>query len=503
MSQVISQKFNHHPRGLYYLFFAEMWERFSFYGMRALLVLYMVSEFKFSDVRAYGIMAAYAALVYTTPIIGGFIADHFIGNRRAIISGGVFIAIGHACLAIDGMAFFYFGLAFIIAGTGLFKANVSTLVGQLYEEGDPRRDAGFTIFYMGINIGGLLAPLACGYVGQKFGWHYGFALASFGMLLGLVTFYRGIPCFGSAGAAPHLQSLKKRTFVGFSKEQIIYIAAVFSVPIFAYLVNQDHIFDIILKLIGVCVFAYVIFLSLTTFKEHKIALYVILSLMFFHTAFFALFEQAFSSLTLFTDRVVDRTVFGLTFETAQFQFFNPAFIILLGPLFAFLWVFLGKRHKEPYPPMKFFFGLFLVAAGFGVFILGIKQTEPGQLISGYWVVLGYLLHSIGELCISPVGLSMVTKLAPRSIGSMMMGIWFLSIAFAENLAGVFANLSAIDVSEGQELDIAHAAGVYSHAFEVVMYMALAAALLLLLVSPFMRSVFVKVDKMQRDFVDQR
>lgn len=503
MSQAISQKFNHHPRGLYYLFFAELWERFSFYGMRALLVLYMVNELKFKDARAYGIMAAYAALVYTTPIIGGFIADHFLGNRRAIIAGGIFIAIGHACLAIDGMMFFYFGLAFIIAGTGLFKANVSSLVGQLYEIGDPRRDAGFTIFYMGINLGALLAPLACGYIGQKYGWHAGFALASFGMLLGLVTFFKGIASFGSAGTAPNIQSLRKSTLVGLSKEQLIYIAAVFSVPVFAYLVNQDHIFDIILKVIGVLVFAYVIFLSLTKFKEHKIALYVILTLMFFHTAFFALFEQAFSSLTLFTDRVIDRTVFGVTLETAQFQSLNPAFIILFGPVFAYLWVHLGKKHREPYPPIKFCFGLLFVALGFGAFIMGIKETEPGQLISGYWLVLGYLLHSIGELCISPVGLSMVTKLAPRAIGSMMMGIWFLSIAFAENLAGVFAKLAVIETGEGESIDVAGAALVYGHAFEIVMYMAFAAALVLLLLSPLMKSVFLKVDKMQRDFVDQR
>ncbi|MBP9693569.1 MAG: MFS transporter [Alphaproteobacteria bacterium] len=503
MSQAISQKFNHHPRGLYYLFFAELWERFSYYGMRALLVLYMVNELKFKDARAYSIMAAYAALAYTTPIIGGFIADHFLGNRRAIIAGGIFIAIGHACLAIDGMLFFYFGLAFIIAGTGLFKANVSTLVGQLYQEGDPRRDAGFTIFYMGINLGGLLAPLACGYVGQKYGWHAGFGLASFGMLLGIVTFFKGIPSLGSAGAAPNVQSLRKSTLVGFSKEQLIYIAAIFSVPIFAYLVNQDHIFDVILKVIGIAVFAYVIFLSLTEFKDHKAALYVILTMMFFHTAFFAIFEQAFSSLTLFTDRVVDRAVFGVTLETAQFQFFNSAFIILLGPVFAWLWIFLGKRHQEPYTPIKFCFGLILLGLGFGAFIMGVRETEPGQLISGYWLVLGYLLHSMGELCISPVGLSMVTKLAPRSIGSLMMGIWFLSIAFGENLAGVFAKLAVVETGEGEAIDVVGAALVYGHAFEIVMYIAFAAALFVLCLSPLMKPVFVKVDKMQRDFADQK
>ncbi len=489
---VASNRILDHPRGLYVLFFSEMWERFGFYGLRALLVLYMTKYLIFSDTKLYGIYAAYMALVYTTPIIGGILADRLLGNRRAIVIGAVLIALGHFMLMTLDINMFYMGLAFLISGTGFFKANISSLVGQLYEQGDPRLDAGFTLFYMGINIGALASSLIVGLVGELYGWSYAFGLSGIGMLLGLMTFLYGMQFLEGKGAMPE-QSPAKLQMFSITLEQVTYVLAFILTPVIAILVYQHQWFDIFLPIVGVIVFAYVLFLAFTGEAKERNALLVILVLMFFHTAFFALFEQAGCSVNLFTDRNVDRVFWGYKIPTPQFQALNPAFIIMLAPLIAWMWVALGRRNLDPYPPMKFVFGLICVGLGFGALIMGIKTADQSGLTSMYWLVLAYFIHTVGELSMMPVGLSMVTKLAPARILSMMMGIWFLSVAFGEYLTGVFAKLAAVTTHAGQVVDVKSSLVIYGNAFTFAMYFAWVMAAILVLISPFLNRIFAKLE----------
>jgi len=492
-----SAKFNQHPKGLFHLFFAEMWERFSFYGMRALLVLYMTLELGFTDSKAYGVYAAYFTLVYATTLLGGIVADRILGNQKAITIGGILITIGHLVLTLTNLYAFYIGLAFVIAGTGLFKANISTLLGQLYDKSDPRRDSGFTIFYMGINLGALLASLVCGYVGETFGWHYGFGLASIGMLSGLVTFLRGLNNFGSKGLPPKNSRLNDKTALGISREYLIYILSFLSVPLFAYFMMHENLFDQALPLFGVIVLSWLFVLTLKAKKEERASLLVIFVLMFFQVAFFSLFEQAGSSMTLFTERHVNRAIAGFTLTSSQFQALNPLFILLFGPVFSWLWTTLGKKNRDPYPPAKFILALIQVASGFLVLKVGINLANLAGYTSASWLVLAYFLHTTGEICLSPVGLSLVTKLAPQRLLSTLMGVWFLSIAFANHLAGIFAKMSSVETIEGHINNTFDALQKYEDTFSTIMSFAFIMALILLIISPFLNRVFKNIEAKTR------
>ena len=441
-----------HPKQLFMLFFAELWERFSFYGMRALLTLYLtVQLFKHlgddeAKATAFGIYAAYGSLVYTTPFIGGILADKVLGFKRSTMLGAVLMAIGHFVMAIENEPMLYVALAFLIVGNGFFKPNISSMVGGLYKDGDSRRDGAFTIFYLGINIGAFLAPLTCGYLGETYGWPYGFGLAGIGMLAGLVVFGRGQDGLGANGDPSDPAMLAK-----WGKP--VYAGSFAAVGLFAVMVWQYELMSAVLTPFVLLVLGYLVIKAVLMGGKERDRLLVIIILLFFTTVFWAFFEQAGSSLTLFTNSNVDRTMLGTEVKASMFQSVNPFFIMLLAFPFSYMWTELGKRGLEPNTPIKF--GLGLAQLGLGFLVLawstGFVDVREISMVSGEDVVTvtaatvpvafllaGYFLHTTGELCLSPVGLSMVTKLAPKKMGAMVMGAWFLSSALAHHIAGIIA-----------------------------------------------------------------
>jgi len=482
MSQQIKYR---HPRGLTILFFAELWERFSFYGMRSLLTLYMVKELLYSDERAYGVYGAYGALVYSTPVLGGLIADKVLGHRKAIFLGAVIMALGHFTMALDTEPTFYVALSLLIIGNGFFKPNISSLLGKLYTEGDPRRDSGFTIFYMGINIGALLAPLLCGALGEIYGWHYGFGLAGIGMLSGLVVFRIGEKRLGKKGLPPHPERLSKKIFAGISAQYWVILASLAGIPFFSILVLQNQVMSGFLAILGAIILGTLFLTAFKSGREERDRIFVILILTFFSTLFWSFFEQAGSSLTLFTERNVDRMVFGWQVPASLFQSVNPFFIIILAVSFSSLWVFLNKRGREPSTPLKFSLGLIQLGLGFGVFVVGAGFAGRGGIVPLAFLILGYFLQTTGELCLSPVGLSMVTKLAPGKIVGFVMGTWFLSSAFAHHFAGLIAKMTA-SPHPGIEAASHTSLASYTHVFGQIALVAMGAGVFLMLLVPPLR-----------------
>jgi POT family proton-dependent oligopeptide transporter len=430
-----------HPKGLFVCFATEMWERFSYYGMRALLILYLTKHWEFSDAASYLIYGAYTSLVYIMPVFGGMLADQILGSKKAVTYGAILLVLGHTGMAIESnQQIFYLSLALIVSGVGFLKPNISTMVGSLYKEGDPRRDSGFTIFYMGINIGAFSASLLCGYLGETYGWSYGFGAAGIGMLLGLIIFLWG---------QKHLQGLAeppsekyKEISMGISYENWAYISGIFMVLCSWFLVQNQELVGTLLGGFGAICIA--IWLSYALFKcdpEERDRLIVVGILILFSLIFWALFEQAGSSLNILTDRGVDRTLFGWAVPASMFQSLNAGFIFILAPFFAFLWIALAKRGMEPSTPLKFSIGIMFVGLGFLVLVYGM-QSSVGVQTGVIWIVLIYLLHTIGELCLSPVGLSSVTKLSPQRIVGMMMGMWFCASAAGNYVAGLIARATS-------------------------------------------------------------
>lgn len=589
-----------HPTGLFTLFFAEMWERFSYYGMRALLVLYMIKGFlKYDDARAYTVYGAYTALVYMTPFIGGMLADRLIGQRIAVIIGGLLMAAGHLIMAAQDPTLFYLALTLLIVGNGFFKPNISTIVGTLYPAGSPRRDGGFTIFYMGVNLGAAMSPLLCGYIGETYGWHKGFGLATVGMLAGLSVFVMpnrvtqviiGVTAFAAAAGllvfrANNTAALLLNSFVAIClttagvisiialtrgglprwagryrfgsvplKRVAVVVACLFIViPVITLfvsgfsVVNGGEPFQVIRKetidsfkaggpvqkilsvildevskpagllltVTGILAFGYLILqsMSMKTVPRHRMM--VVLTLTFFSMLFWAFFEQAGSSLNNFADRNIDRvsestrvtqdqvgttitiqptqeqlgytngdTLFTLDqldalrsadnnkdrtdFEidwtvhsdnvgmgiakrdqelpASTFQAVNAVCIVIFGLLFTAAWTFLGTRGMEPSTPVKFSLGILQLGLGFAVFWFGAQSADPRGMVAAHWLVLGYMLHTTGELCLSPVGLSMISKLSPKILVSTVMGAWYLASAFAQYLAGIISQFTVVDAS---------------------------------------------------------
>ena len=492
------------PIGLYILFFTEMWERFSFYGMKALLIFYLTKYHLFSDDSGNLLIGSYAALVYAVPVIGGFIADRYLGFRKAIVFGGVLLVLGHLGMAYEGNAatqsmtgeiirdnqalqFFYFSLALIILGVGFLKANISSLVGELYEVGDKRRDSGFTIFYMGINLGSFLATIICVWLGEEYGWSYGFGAAGVGMFFGLVTFVYGKKYLNGKGESTAPELLKK-TFFGIKIEWLIYIISLLSVFVFWQMVQSHEVVSSSLMVAGVLSAVYILYYSITQVdKKAREQLFALTILIVFTIIFWALFEQAYTSLNLFADRVLDRG----DIPAGSFLSLNALFIILLAPVFAWLWVKLGKYN--PNTAVKFSLALVLVGLGFGSLVLGINISEMGK-VGMIWLVITYFLHTCGELCLSPVGLSAVTKLSPPKIVGFMMGVWFLATASSEFIASILANIASVDTSNGTAPDLNIAKESYLVLFEYLFYTGLIFGVLLLIVSPFIKKLMHGVDK---------
>jgi len=487
-----------HPRGLYVLFLTEMWERFSYYGMRALLILYLTKHFLFGDRDAGLLYGSYAALVYAMPVIGGMVADRYLGLRKAVMFGAVMLVCGHFGMAFEGQAavqmggevqrnllyeqIFYLSLAFVIVGVGFLKASISTLVGQLYGQEDPRRDAGFTLFYMGINIGAFIATLLCAYLGETFGWRYGFGVAGVGMLFGLITFIRGQKHLLGAGEPPNVAYLKRR-ILGISREALIYIAGLLSVIVIWQLIQRAGDLGFVLSGFGLVVIAWITWFSLSKCNAiERDRMLVMLLLIVLSVFFWALFEQAGSSLTLFTDRNV---AMGPTFTAGMFQSLNPLFIILLAPVFAWAWVKLAQRGREPSTPAKFGLGIILVGLGFAVLIFGAGLAGSDGKVAIIWLALMYLLHTTGELCISPVGLAMITRLSVAQVGGMMMGVWFLSSSFAAYLGGLIAGAMAIGERGTRVAGGAESLAVYVDVFGKLAVLAVVIGGALLILAPWL------------------
>ncbi len=490
-----------HPKALFILFGAEMWERFSYYGMRALLTLYMTQVLfqelgqNEADTRALGIYGSYTSMVYLLPVIGGLIADQIFGFRKAILFGGILMMIGHFTLALEGMMFegnlmlFFMSLALIIVGNGYFKPNISSFLGKFYDANDPRKDGAFTIFYMGVNIGAFLATLTCGYVGERISWHYGFGLAGFGMGLGLLVFWLlGPKYFEGKGLEPDPEAVRKPFFAGLSKNTLVFAGTLLSIPLCASLLNLSDLMSTVLLVISAVIIGYLIFLGVTSEdKKEGQRLLVVVVLFFFHAIFWALFEQAGGSLTLFTLRNVDRNLFGAEIPASIFQSLNPFYIMILAPLFSWIWITLNKRKMEPSTPMKFVLGLTQLGLGFLVIVLGAKLFANNEgLVSVLFLFVMYLLHTTGELSLSPVGLSMITKLSPDKIVGFVMGAWFLSIALANKIAGEIGKLTAAE-DLGDSATALETLQVYSDTYLTWgVYVVLGAAAVLLLLVPTLR-----------------
>lgn len=552
-----------HPRGLFVLFFAEMWERFSYYGMRGLLILYLTQHFLFSDHKSSLIYGAYVSLVYVMGIVGGILADRYLGQRKAIIFGAVLLTLGHFGMAFEGSGskqimtysgqeyelkldgrggdavpyvqsdsgrsnisygegganmiiaepanvglpeniakedyttaviqedlyvnILYLSLAIIIAGVAFLKPNISAIVGELYGVGDVRRDSGFTIFYMGINLGSFLASFACGILGIVYGWKYGFGLAGFGMLLGLVTFVGFKGWLDNKGEAPSQAKLKQSVLGPINVEMLCYASAIL-ISIFAiWLIKHAEIAAPLMGIIGIVTFVALLAYAFLKLKGGERS--GMLAVMYFALAqipFWSLFEQAASSLNLFTDRLVDRTIFGWSVPAPVFQSLNAGYIFLFAPLVAWMWVFLAKRKLEPSTPVKFAIGVFLVALGFLALVAGMKMSGEGAMTAVVFIFLVYWVHTMGELFLSPVGLSATTKMAPQAAAALAMSVWFLYTGLSNSLAGVISTMAGVETIGGQMVDAVSAKATYELVYTKLAYVGMGIGVAMLAMAPLVK-----------------
>jgi POT family proton-dependent oligopeptide transporter len=469
-----------HPRGLFVLFYAEMWERFSYYGMRALLVLYLTKFWLFGDGKANLIYGAYTALVYITPVLGGTIADRWLGQRKAVIFGGVLLAFGHLFMAVEGahgltdplakqadpaINVFWLALALICVGSGFLKANISVIVGQLYRMTDPRRDAAYTIFYMGVNVGAALGTILVGYLGETIGWAWGFGLAGIGMVLGLIIFIAGKASLRGLGEPP--APLTKQ------REWTLYGTGIAAVAVLWALIQFQDVVQSLLIVTGVAMLGYTLFEAFKLPKQARERMFAILFLIALNPVFWGLFEQSGGSLSLYTDRYVDRS--GV--PTSLFQSINPIYIVLLGPIFAALWQWLGRKGLEPSAPTKFGLALIQVGFAFLLFVWGARSVGPAAMTPVIFVFLIYLFQTTGELCLSPVGLSAMTRLAPLHLASFIMGAWFYMTAVGNFVAGKIGEATGGESGEmSKELTLA----IYSQ----IGWITLGIAAVVLALAPF-------------------
>lgn len=475
-----------HPNGLMTLFFSEMWERFCYYGMRVLLTLYLVKSLMNGDADAALIYGAYTGLVYAAPILGGKLADKYLGYRNAVLIGAVLMSLGEFLILGGSEEFLLFGMGALILGNGYFKANISTIVGKLYEDNDPRRDSGFTIFYIGINIGALLATTVVAYVGETYGFKYGFGLAGFGMLLGFLIFWFGRKNYAAAPGLGITEEGKQKVLGFLNKAQLVVILSFVVIPAAYFLIQHNSWLDYIL--LGLFVFISFVLIkagisadakdNVKIWKDRMIALIIF---MVINIAFWACFEQAGTSLTLFADRNVDRSVFGWLMPASMTQFFNPFFIIVFGSIFSVMWVKLSAIGKNPSIPIKFALGIFQLALGFLVTKIGLQFVNDSYQVPLLTLFFLYLLHTTGELFLSPIGLSMVTKLSPKNIAGTAMGAWFLSFAMANYVGGKIATLTGGHI-DGEALSSADGLMKYTTVFSTIGYVLIGIAILIVLLN---------------------
>ncbi|MGI9233078.1 MAG: peptide MFS transporter [Woeseiaceae bacterium] len=577
-----------HPKGLYVCFGTELWERFSFYGMKFLLVLYLTKYHLFTDQMGLDVLGSYAGLVYALPLIGGMLADRYLGMRKSVVFGGILLCFGHLLMAVEGyqaifyaagttlaenltlasgevltagtvlvdditvrdtaaLKVFYLALALIVMGVGYLKPNISTIVGKLYAMEDPRRDSGFTIFYMGINIGSFTATLLCGWLGETFGWKYGFGAAGIGMVIGLITFLRGQKYLRGHAEPAEPEKLKRKVFGPVNVEWAIYLLTLPALSVVWWLVQHEHVVLasqnvlLIVSIVGLILYSmiydksksnnttayivagvavasgiYAVLVNLhflpgsvalaenvlygsiiliigfviygfRTHNSDEFGRTVVLMILILSTVvFWALFEQSAGSMTFYADRVVDRTAGGVTFTAAQFGSLNAGFIMLLAIPFAILWTWLAKKNLEPSTPVKFGLGIAQAGLGFGALVFGAQFPDQTGQVAMIWLILAYLLHTTGELCLSPVGLSAVTKLSIGSVVGVSMGTWFLATALSETVATRLGRMAAIDTSQGEVADVATALATYTELYEFLMWVGLGVGLFMIIISPVLR-----------------
>ncbi len=481
----MSQVKTGHPDGLMTLFFSEMWERFCYYGMRVLLTLYLVKSLMKGDAEASLIYGAYTGLVYAAPILGGRMADQYLGYRYAVMLGAFLMAIGEFLILGGNDFFLMVGMGALIVGNGYFKANISTIVGKLYEDDDPRRDSGFTIFYIGINIGALLATTLVAYVGETYGFDKGFALAGLGMLTGLFIFWSGRKSYSAAPGLEPTEAGKKKVLGPLNMVQAITLGSLLLIPLCYVLIYNNEFLDYIL----LALFLYISYSMITAgakadegeaeprWKDRMIALIIF---MVINITFWACFEQAGTSLTLFADRNVDRMIMGWEMPASMTQFFNPFFIIVFGSIFSVMWVKLSNIGKNPSIPLKFAFGIIQLALGFLVTQVGMMFVNEAFQVPLLTLFFLYLLHTTGELFLSPIGLSMVTKLSPKNIAGTAMGAWFLSFAIANYVGGKIAALTGGHGDDGATLSLAEGLDKYLSVFTTIGFVLLGFAVIIIL-----------------------
>ena len=571
----VALQLRRHPRGLMILFFAEMWERFSYYGMRALLIFYLTQHFLYDDKFANGQVGAYVALVYLLPLVGGSLADHYLGTRKAVAFGALLLVAGHSLMAVEGPAatqvltwqgseyvfqvegrgrerdvklvvgdssysfvagkeggltikdlaadavlpailpkgtfelsvrgrdpffagVFYMALALIVMGVGFLKPNISSLVGQLYPKSDPRRDSGFTLFYYGINLGSFWAAILCGWLGQEFGWWLGFGLAGLGMLAGYLVFVWGKPMLEGHGEPPDLAKLTKPALGPITLEWVIYLASLAGLGLVWAFVQRFDLVGYALGAGAVCVLIYIgAFMARQCTRAEAARLMLALLLIATAVVFWTLFNQAGSSLKLFAERNTVLDLFGVAIQPAQTASFNSGFILLLAPAFAALWAFLARRGLDPNPPAKFALALLQVSAGFFLLVWGSENFAGEDFrVPMIFLVLAYLLHTTGELCLSPVGLSQMSKLAPPAVIATIMATWFLASAAAGYLSALIAQLAATETIAGQVLDPAKALATYNDVFTTIALWGTGIGAALLVLSPLLGRLDQRVEKLK-------
>ncbi|RYV00692.1 MFS transporter [Shewanella sp. OPT22] len=491
-----------HPKGLFICFLTEMWERFSFYGLKALLIFYLTEHFLFTDKQATNIFGNYFALVYAFPLLGGYFADKYLGTTKAVTFGAILLCFGHLGMAIEGnpayidnqgvlvqseaLPIFYVSLSLIIVGVGFLKPNISGIVGKLYHINDPRKDAGFTIFYMGINLGAALAAIICGYAGRTYGWGYGFGLAGIGMLIGLITFLYGQKHLITSIKQESRTKLISTKWLGVSSSLWIYGGSLVLVALTSMMVSNHHV---VASLLGFSLLIAAVWLIFYCLNESdstaRQKIYAAVTLTIMSTVFFLCFLQSGSSMNLFAERVTDRDIFGFIVPAPMLQSLNAIFIILLAPVLAKIWQTMGEKNIEPSTPIKFSIGLAQVGLGFGCLVLGIEFASEQHQVALVWLVLAYLLHTTGELFISPIGLSMITKLsAPRIVG-LMLGLWFLGSAIAEYIAAWLAGNMTVPDAVSSTHPSLHLA-TYSELYTDIMIIAFGGALLTLILTPLIK-----------------
>lgn len=476
-----------HPKGLFVLFFSEMWERFCYYGMRVLLTLYLVKSLMNGDAEAALIYGAYTGLVYAAPILGGRLADRYLGYRYAVILGGLMMALGEFIILGGSQTILMIGMGALIVGNGYFKANISTIVGKLYEDGDARRDSGFTIFYIGINMGALMATTIVAFVGETYGFKYGFGLAGLGMLTGIAIFFSGRARFAMAPGVDFREEGLKKVIGPINNIQAITVGSFLLIPLCYVLILQNQILDYLL--LGL--FIYVSWSLIVAGKEADITdgkaiwkdrMIALIIFMIINISFWACFEQAGTSLTLFADRNVDREIMGWIMPASMTQFFNPAFIIIFGSIFSVMWVKLSKMGRNPSIPMKFAFGILQLGCGFLLAQVGFMFVNESMQVPLLTLLFLYLLHTTGELFLSPIGLSMVTKLAPKNIAGTAMGAWFLSFAIANYVGGKIATLTGGHSDSGEVLSAAEGLDKYLSVFTTIGLVLLGISVLIMLIN---------------------